>query len=418
MDAALVMRHSIHQTSSRVGASLYDYKIYALIHPDAVPCSSVLKDAGFELIVKPRPVEVSEIRGSDLRRTIHKEWCCGHDEFIKLYAYNSIPEPIVIHVDIDFIFHQPMDHVLDALLYHKDSPIGQAARRRMERERPTDPWPDEPQAVLTRDWPQVYPGRIPGYQAGFIALRPNPRVFDELVEIIKEGQYSEGNHRENGWGDKGYGGYVGARAMQGLIAYYYDQWAPDTWVELNQCRYNHMGVVVTFSPGTFGFRAGHPRAGKCRNGRDVCEDCPTTNVSSIYNIHYTQCKKPWNCIGTGDSTLGAVSRQKVPKHVRNKLIPEGLVHLHHCLELMQVWHSIRTDLEVQLHHEWIGRHHDTNQTNGTHELAQGQRGTYKTNVFQGHCASNGDYLTLANGHAPTLKLIAELYKPKEQKNGL
>ena len=80
------------------------------------------------------------------------------------------------------------------------------------------------------------------------------------------------------------------------------------------------------------------KIGKCRTARKECEDCMTTDVSLIYNVHYTQCeserfksidavprirrlslsflcgcwyvwvfcgitviegRKPWNCIGTG-----------------------------------------------------------------------------------------------------------------------
>jgi hypothetical protein len=133
MDAALVMRHSIHQTSARNNnqyhnanhgeahfVSHYDYKMYTIVHSQAAECSHILCNAGFE-IVQPK-----EIQGEFLLKHIHKEWCCGHDEFIKLYAY-MLPEPIVLHLDVDFVFHQPMDDVFDALLYDKDSAIGRAA---------------------------------------------------------------------------------------------------------------------------------------------------------------------------------------------------------------------------------------------------------------------------------------------------
>jgi hypothetical protein len=242
-DAALVLRHSIHQTSSRVNVSHYDYKMYAIVHSQATECSHLLHDAGFEIVIKDAPVQQQEIRGEFLRKRIHREWCCGHDEFIKLYAY-TLPEPIVVHLDVDFVIHQPMDEVFDALLYDKDSAIGKAARERIPRERPTDPFPDLPKAMMTRDWPQVMPGRRAGYQAGFLVARTNPAVTDEVIEIIKEGNFVEGFQRENGWGGLGYGGFVGAMAMQGLMAYYYDIKAPNSWVELNQCRFNHMGMDV------------------------------------------------------------------------------------------------------------------------------------------------------------------------------
>ena len=423
----MVLHHSIHRISSRVRnqagepMSNYDYKMYALVHHDAQRCSHVLNEAGFEVLIKSPPLETKDIRGEYLRKNIRREVCCGHDEFIKLYAY-TLPEPLVVHVDVDFIFYKPMDQVFDSMLYHKDSMIGQLARQHVERERHTDPWPDAPQAVMTRDWPQVFPGRNAGYQAGFIVLRPNPTVLTELVDIIKEGDFVPGNQPANGWGGKGYGGFVGAKAMQGLIAYYYDIFAPDTWVELNQCRYNHMGIDTKFNPGGFGYRPAEK--GTCRNRMTTCEDCMHTDRDFIYSIHYTKCRKPWNCIGEGDSSITEdMSNTKSSKAAIKKLIPEQLIHLDHCLELLQVWHNVRSDLENQLvqlvSHDsttTMKKDDQENNTNQTAMVNEARRGTYKTDYFQGHCLANGKYLTLAGGHKETLQRIPELYRHSNDDN--
>lgn len=118
VDAALVMRHSIHKNSIRNAAqsgSRYDYRMYALVHKQASHCSSVLKKAGFNvIIIEESPIKPSEIRGEYLRNNIEQEWCCGTDEFIKLYA-TTLPEPIVVHTDIDFVFLKPMDNLFDAM---------------------------------------------------------------------------------------------------------------------------------------------------------------------------------------------------------------------------------------------------------------------------------------------------------------
>jgi hypothetical protein len=403
-DAALVMRHSIHQTSARnVDAhSHYDYKMYAIVHSQAAECSHILRDAGFEIVIKDAPVQPKEIRGDFLKKHVHKEWCCGHDEFIKLYAY-TLPEPIVVHLDVDFVFYQPMDDVFDALLYDKDSAIGKAARERIPRERPTDPWPDRPLAMMTRDWPQVMPGRKAGYQAGFLVARTDPAVMDEVIEIVKEGNYVEGFQRENGWGGQGYGGFVGAMAMQGLMAYYYDIKAPDAWVELNQCHFNHMGMDVLFR-GMPSFRANHPKVGKCRNNLDYCEDCMHTELDKIHSIHFTQCRKPWNCIGEGDSSLPKerrnAKRDKTP--LEKMLIPEDSVHLDHCMELLTVWHKHRADLENKLQVLTGGE---------MGVVSVYQAGDYKKQVFQGHCTGNGpEHYILLSENPDSVKRIAKLYK--------
>ena len=98
----------------------------------------------------------------------YAEWCYRADEFIKLYAY-TLPEEIIVHVDIDFAFFKRMDDLFDAMRYEKDSPEGQAARSKLLVENSTQPLPNTIDAFFTRDWPQVAPNKWPaGYQASFI----------------------------------------------------------------------------------------------------------------------------------------------------------------------------------------------------------------------------------------------------------
>ena len=366
-DAGVVLAHSIHQNSIRnpASGSKYDYKMYAIVHEQAVACSGALASAGFELVIQKPPVQKQDIQSKYLRETIHKEVCCGHDEFIKLYAY-LLEEPIVVHLDMDFVFNKPLDDLFDVML----QPTMDEPKTRVHRERPDKPWPKTVDAFLTRDWPSTRPGRIAGFQAGFIVLRPSQKVFDELVHVIKTAEYMDGNSPENGWGGKGYGGFVGARAMQGLIAYYYDHIRPGNWVELNQCRYNHMGMNLKVG-------------GKCRNNQAECEDCMDTPMEEIYNIHFTKCRKPWSCIG------------EVGKGVT--FLPEGEIHADHCFELQKVWHDHRYDLERQL----LGLTGDAN-------IQKGMFGVYKKESFQGHCAAHGEYLPIS-AKEETLKQTSELY---------
>jgi hypothetical protein len=321
-DASLILRHSIHQISSRnsLSKSRYDYKMYALVHRQAVDCFTELNErTGFEVIVVDSPVRTDEIRGETLRKNIHRELCCGADEFIKLYAYSMLPHEIVVHVDIDFAFYKPMDDLFDALRYDKDSVLGQAARARIHLERPEIGLPDRIDAFLTKDWPQVAPGKFPAaYQAGFLVARRDPALLEEMLEVIREGNYTAGWGYGTGWGLAGYSGWVGAMAMQGkdyscrvvesfhptlcwhwhlnrffsgphfvftttsthhiagFVAYFYDIIRPNTAVELNQCRYNHMGMDVRYRHPP-NFRPSLPGVGGCRNGAKQCEDCMVTD---------------------------------------------------------------------------------------------------------------------------------------------
>jgi hypothetical protein len=101
------------------------------------------------------PVQTDEIQGEYLRKQIHKEWCCGIDEFIKLYAYTLINYPIVVHTDIDFMYYQHMDNLYDAMLLPASSIEGQLARSKIELEYPitttTTTLPKNIEAFITPD---------------------------------------------------------------------------------------------------------------------------------------------------------------------------------------------------------------------------------------------------------------------------
>jgi hypothetical protein len=144
-------------------------------------------------------------------------------------------------------------------------------------------------------------------------------------------------------------------------------------MELNQCRYNHMGMDVRMRSEPSYFPRLH---GKCRNNEETCEDCMVTPLEQIYSIHYTQCRKPWNCIG----------EPKLDKSQKMN-IPTDSVHLDHCLELQTIWHSMRYDLEVKL--EELSKKAGTSANVKPRALAEQ---TYKHTVFRGHCTDNGgDY---------------------------
>lgn len=204
VDAATVFAYSVHRHSVRhtFSHSKYDFKLYALVHEQAESCSGSLKDLGFEILVRDTPVKLHEISSDTLRKHAPRAWCCGDAEFIKLYAYTLLEHDIVVHVDIDFIFTKPMDDLYNAMLLDAHSPQAQAARNNIPLERPTDPWPDNIEAFVTRDWGQVIPGRKAGYQAGFVVLRPSMEIFEQVLETIRKTDYDEGYSHENGWGKK------------------------------------------------------------------------------------------------------------------------------------------------------------------------------------------------------------------------
>jgi hypothetical protein len=312
------------------------------------------------------------------------------DEFIKWFPYKMIEYPVVVHVDIDFAFLQPMDELFDAIIYPKDSQEGKAARDQIIQERPSQKLPDKIDAFLTRDWPQVIPGRTPGYQAGFLVVRPDESVFSELVDIVIKGDYVSGFSYENGWGGKGYGGFVGAMAMQGLMAYYYDIVRPNTAVELNQCRYNWMGMDIRYrAPPNFNKK--HKKVGMCRNNLADCEDCTITPMADIKSVHFTECRKPWNCVGIG-----------VKGGAKGSAIDTSAGSYEKCMEVVQKWHWLRSDFETKLYQLTLDE-----------RLQKGSSHTYKQDIFKGHCAGeSGTNYSQIDASAATFAMVPKLYETK------
>ena len=71
-EGAAVLAHSIHQASVRQKGSnaRYDYKMYAIVHPDGMKCGSQLAELGYTVLQRETPVAVKDIEGEFLRTHI------------------------------------------------------------------------------------------------------------------------------------------------------------------------------------------------------------------------------------------------------------------------------------------------------------------------------------------------------------
>jgi hypothetical protein len=431
LDAATILKHSIHQTSIRADGqrydvantplSKYDYETIALVHRQAEHCTDELEDVvGYKRIIVDSPVAIDEIRGDYLRKHVHTEWCCGADEFIKLYAYNLTDYPLVVHLDIDFVMLRPMDTLYDAML-------GQGQKNNNKQQWDAVELNEEEdhnklnayniEAAWTRDYPDVPPGRVAAYQAGFVVLKPNPTVLEEFIEVIREGNFVEGfAFLQNGWGGKGYGGFVGAMAMQGLVAYYYDIIRPQTSVELNPCRYNHMGMEVRYLPGGKNYNERLAKRknthGKCRNGKDTCEDCTATPLSKVYNVHLTGCRKPWTCPSKAYNIafakgMGALHPDLNPQltHVTKNIkkradyIDLNMVRFDHCMDVHTIWTSYRKDLEDKV----FALSKDP-------KVLDARSGSFEPQWFLGYCTDIGKYTPITIYNSESRQRMKEVWE--------
>lgn len=154
-----------------------------------------------------------------------------HSWTFRLYAYTLLEHPITVHWDMDVALFQPMDDLFDSMIYPWDSVEGKLARSRLELQHPERKLPKQIDAFLTKDITSANPWeRHQGVQGGFLVSRPSMSQFELYLAFIKEGNYTKGRGERSGWSGLGYGGFQGAMAYQGVVAFFYDQLAPNTAV--------------------------------------------------------------------------------------------------------------------------------------------------------------------------------------------
>ena len=342
-EGAAVLAHSIHLSSIRnpSSQSKYDYKLVVFVHEDATSCSDVFSQLGYEVLIRPTPFNVTDIKGDFLREHIVKSGCCGEKEYLKLYAYTMMEYPVVVHLDLDSLILQPLDELFDVMMDGSRSPSSNNIAVMFD-----EPLPEANpiDAFFTRDYNMVNPGHEHvGIQGGFLVIRPSMEAFQNYVDVVMEGNFVSGN----GWGGKHYGGYFGAQQIQGICSYYYDHLHPGTAVELNRCYYNAMADAPRQS------ERAKTKAGMCRDGRKECQDCRDVNVEDVKSVHFTLCNKPWKCPNWAG-------------------MEEKAVHI--CQKFHTEWFRVRADLEKTLA---AGKGGEYKNPSGTH----------KPEIFRGYCKS-------------------------------
>lgn len=384
LDAAAVLRHSIHMNSVHTlsSGSKYSYKMYAIVHESCRPHAGALDRLGYTSLVRPSPVLLDEIQPGWYRDHVEAENCCGSAEFVKLYAYTLTEHPLHVHWDMDVAVLQPMDDLFDAMLFGQDTPQGRRARSQIELQHPHRPLPDRIDAFFTRDVTSARPWEVrQGVQGGFLVSRPSLEHFERYRAFIRTGNYTRGRGNDRGWGEAGYGGFQGAMAYQGAVAYFYDQIAPYSAVELDVCVWNQVVADVIWR-GPDGMQ----HYGQCRqhptrdgdtyadntpeNGR--CRDCRTVPVDQVKTAHYTACRKPWEC------TLPHPRRGRNEQH-KHRL--RELTNVTTCGLLFRKWFDLRSDFEAAMHR--VGKVKPSRRD-----------GTYERHYFGGYCQGQYSYIAM------------------------
>lgn len=391
LDAAAVLRHSIHKTSihtidPKTGQpiSKYSYQMYAIVHTDGcAPHAPLLENLGYKILIRDDPVKLEDIVNPDYKMRVPNENCCGIKEFIKLHAYELFDHPISVHWDMDVAILQPLDELYDAMLFDKDSPKGIAARSKIRLPNHLQKLPDVIDAFYTKDATSSQPWEIrQGTQGGFLVARPDQKLFDMYKAFITEGNYINGRGNDRGWAGLGYGGFQGAMAYQGAVAYFYDILYPGRGVAVNPCVYNQVVAdVIWRGPAGMEYQQQcrvYPAPGFVHENNTIeygaCQDCRIWPVEDTKTVHYTACKKPWEC----SDPVPRVPRDKKQVYRLNNLTNQTTCH-----SVFAKWFELRRDFEELLVKE-VGE-----------EFQQlPHDGEYLPHAFLGYCERQGKYIPL------------------------
>lgn len=138
--------------------------------------------------MRQTPVDLADIRGDFLREDIAKNGCCGAAELLKLYAWTMTKYHRVVHLDMDSLVLANMDE-----LFEYDADLVYTC--------------DE---FMRNDQTNVCP-----VQGGFLLVRPDRKVFDELIDVVVQGDFRDAS----GWGGTGIGWWWGGATIQGKLTF-------------------------------------------------------------------------------------------------------------------------------------------------------------------------------------------------------
>ena len=262
VDGAAVLGYGIGKAMKQ---SIYDFDLVAIVHPDVKKARKPLEKSGWRIIERDVPLDIDDIKGDFLREKIRTNGCCGAHELIKLHAWTLVEYHRVVHLDMDSMIIQPMDELFEG----------------------------EKHIIYTCDYGMM-PKGVPAcpVQGGFFIVKPSMTEYQELVDVVKEGDYRNGG----AWGGTKIGWFWGGMTIQGLLPYFFTQLKDlKESEEVDRCVYNNM--------------FDNP---KCKN----------MDPYMVKNVHFTVCQKPWTC----------------QRHDRNFA----------CNIYHDIWLKLRYELEVEV----------------------------------------------------------------------
>ncbi|KAG5188466.1 hypothetical protein JKP88DRAFT_304203 [Tribonema minus] len=280
LDAIEVLGLSIDSVCRR---SKYDCAKVAFVDPSVrAERRGPLSALGWRVLERGVPLDIAQIEGEKLRNRIDKSGCCGASELIKLWAFSLTEYYRVLHLDVDALMLQPVDELI--------------AR--------------DVELVYTTDVKMAPNAHNMPVQGGFLLCRPSQATFDELVGIVKKGDWAP----NVGWARSGIGFFHGGPTIQGLLAYYYrhDRTLPNRALPppllLSPPPPPLQGLLAYYyrflKPTELSYEAD-----RCAfNHMWDTPECRSYAIGDVHSVHFTQsCPKPWVCTARRQAGCDALS---------------------------------------------------------------------------------------------------------------
>eukprot|EP00986_Skeletonema_menzelii_P014047 scaffold8817_cov148-Skeletonema_menzelii.AAC.11 len=291
-DFAVMLRSMIHAQSyqNMSSESRYDYKMHAIIHPQAKNCagtdmSVVLQNLGYHVSVKSSPVGIHQLKHFDAAAEILKDANDASDrlpDFARLHAYQLEEYDAVVMVDFDTLVLGSVDEALDLIVGDKN---GGASSSSVDS---VFSWEHIPLMAH----PEAKASVI---NLSFFALRPSKEMYELLVKTLKQAPFSA----TRGWGSTGRGAFTGWMTTQGFLTYFYDEVRNGAKVELSQCAF---GNTAESSPSKLITNGGTVDCDSSPNASNQCNDCSKTTLDEVRVADLSYCLAPWECGGENSST--------------------------------------------------------------------------------------------------------------------
>jgi hypothetical protein len=190
-DGAAVLALSVldaHKTSR------FRVHLIAIVHPSAVRMCAQLQAVGFEVVVRPTPVLLSQIADTPaakaFKQRVVTSGCCGLKELIKLEGLTLTRYHRVLLLDMDTLMTNPIDELyeLDHDLIHTRNGKGTEA-----------------------------------LQGGFLLVRPSMVHYHGVLQVLRRGDF---RYDGGAWEGSRIGHNYGGETIQGVVPFYFSKYAP------------------------------------------------------------------------------------------------------------------------------------------------------------------------------------------------